>query len=384
MWKAFKEACLESAKETCGTSKLYNKQMKKSSWWTQEIRNIIKQKEEAWRKYLKTRSTADYETYKMKRTEAKKVIIKAKEEEWIKFGHNLMESYSDNQKLFYGAIKNMSKENNSTLQNIRDKNGTILNTEEKIMERWREYFRELLEDGVKQEKEMRESEEQGATISSGQNIIIFSIEEIKKALNKLKTGKAPGHDCITAEMLKYMGEAAQEFLLKIFNEVGKVQMAPEDWQTGIITPIYKKGDSKECQNYRGITLLSVPGKLFARVLEARIREKVEDSLGESQCGFRPNRGVQDHISTMRMLIEKARRTNREIHVCFIDLEKAFDKVIRQKVWECLQAKGIDEQTLQCVKSLYKINKNYVRTRNNVSETFNTDYLESPAFHYLPG
>ena len=105
-------------------------------------------------------------------------------------------------------------------------------------------------------------------------------------------------------MMKALPEEALEEIRQIMNLVMKEGHAPEDWKTGIITPIFKKGDSKECGNYRGITILSIVAKTFARVLEKRLRNILEDTLEDSQFGFRPNRGINDAIFILRQLSEK--------------------------------------------------------------------------------
>ena len=95
-------------------------------------------------------------------------------------------------------------------------------------------------------------------------------------------------------------------------------------RNAIIAPIYKKGSRKECGNYRGISLLSVVGKLYSSILVDRVRGKVENILGEFQGGFRPLRGCQNQIFRIRQTIEKLFEKNRDLFLCFIDLEKVFD------------------------------------------------------------
>jgi hypothetical protein len=72
-------------------------------------------------------------------------------------------------------------------------------------------------------------------------------------------------------------------------------MVPGEWNIAIIVPIYKKGDNGLCQNHRGISLISIAGKIYERILESSLRSKA-DQLEESQCGFRPNRSTQDLIN----------------------------------------------------------------------------------------
>ena len=75
--------------------------------------------------------------------------------------------------------------------------------------------------------------------------------------------------------------------------------------TGVVVPLLKKGDQRVCDNYRGITLLSLPGKVYAKVLERRVRPIVEPQIQEEQCGFRPGRGTTDQIYTLTGILEKA-------------------------------------------------------------------------------
>ena len=78
---------------------------------------------------------------------------------------------------------------------------------------------------------------------------------------------------------------------------------PLGWQTGMVIPLFKKGDRRVCSNYRGITLLSLPWKVYARVLERRIRPIVEPWIQEEQCGFRPGRGTLDQLYTLWLTYE---------------------------------------------------------------------------------
>ncbi|TWW81820.1 R2 Retrovirus-related Pol polyprotein from type I retrotransposable element [Takifugu flavidus] len=90
----------------------------------------------------------------------------------------------------------------------------------------------------------------------------------------------------------------------------------------------KKGDWRVCSNYRGITLLSLPGKVYSAVLERRVRRIVEPRIQEEQCGFRPGCGTLDQLYTLSRVLEGAWEFAQPVHMCFVDLEKAFDRVPR--------------------------------------------------------
>ena len=152
---------------------------------------------------------------------------------------------------------------------------------EGIAERWSEYFEELLNVEGEEEHEEQEQEEQQQEVEMDE----INIEEMKKELQFMKNGKAPGEDEIAIEIIKAGGPEIIEWLTEIFILACRNETTPEDWGLGIICPLFKKGNKGECANYRGVTLLSHIGKLFERILERRLRNIVEGKLGQWQHGF---------------------------------------------------------------------------------------------------
>ena len=86
--------------------------------------------------------------------------------------------------------------------------------------------------------------------------------------------------------------------------------------------IFKKGDCKQCTNYRGISLRSLPGKVYAKCLERKCREIVESKLEDGRCGFRPGRSTMNQIFTLKQIFEKSWEYGKDLFACFVDLEKA--------------------------------------------------------------
>lgn len=140
---------------------------------------------------------------------------------------------------------------------------------------------------------------------------------------------------------------------------------------GQIVPIYKKGDNKQCGNYRGITLLSIPLKVYEQIIETKLRREIEPTLIETQSGFRKGRSVQDHIFTLKEILSMRLQHNKKTFLAFLDLQKAFDKVPREKVWESLNNRGINPKLSRVIKSLYTCTRNYIISNNNRSEEFET-------------
>ena len=126
----------------------------------------------------------------------------------------------------------------------------------------------------------------------------MSREEITKCIKELKNGKASGIDTILNEYIKSTSDRLMTIYELLFNRVLNEGNIPESWTIGNILPLYKnKGDINNCDNYRGITLLSCLGKLFTSILNARLTAFAE-AIGlvkENQAGFRKGYSTIDHI-----------------------------------------------------------------------------------------
>ena len=169
------------------------------------------------------------------------------------------------------------------------------------------------------------------------------------------------------EMLKAR-EVVIEWLV-MFNEVWGRGVAPRDWKSAIIVPIHKKGSRLECTNYRGISLLSVVGEVFARVLNDRVKGLTVGSVMDEQGGFRSGRGCLDQIFAVKQVIEKMIEKDKVMFMVFIDLEKAYDNVCREKLWRTLFDYGIRGILLRSIKALYEGGRARVKVEGMESKWF---------------
>ncbi|VDP55115.1 unnamed protein product [Schistosoma margrebowiei] len=116
--------------------------------------------------------------------------------------------------------------------------------------------------------------------------------------------------------------------------------------------IPKKGDLSDCDNHSGITLLSIPGKVFNRVLLNRMKDCVDAQLRDQQAGFRKNRSRTDQIATPRIIVEQSIEWNSSLYINFIDYEKAFDSVDRTTLWKLLRHYGVPQKTVYIIRNSY--------------------------------
>ena len=97
--------------------------------------------------------------------------------------------------------------------------------------------------------------------------------EVEVRVGKLKNGKAAGKDKVTGEVVKCGGNRVVDWIWRLFNMAFESGTVPEDWRSAVIIPLYKgKGERTECKNYRGISLLSVVGKIYARIVVDRVHK----------------------------------------------------------------------------------------------------------------
>ena len=116
----------------------------------------------------------------------------------------------------------------------------------------------------------------------------------------------------------------------------KTHQWPQDWKRSIFTPIPKKGNAKECSNYRTIALISHTSEVMLKILQARLQQYMNCELPDVQAGFRKAGGTRDQIANNHWILEKAREFQKNVYFCFIDCAKAFDCVDHNKLWKVLR------------------------------------------------
>ena len=131
---------------------------------------------------------------------------------------------------------------------------------------------------------------------------VFTATEMATRIKEIKSGKAAAEDEIRPEILKALTGEGFLWLTRVCQVAWKYNKPRRDWQTGVI---FKKGNRKQCTNYIGISLLSLPGKVYAKCLERKCREIVESKLEDGQCGFRLGSSTTNQIFTLKQIFEKS-------------------------------------------------------------------------------
>ena len=170
----------------------------------------------------------------------------------------------------------------------------------------------------------------------------ISRDEVRVSVYNARARKAPGPDEIPSEMLS--NDSCIGIFFRIIKYCFYDGRVPNDWTKGIINPIFKGGEPSDPLNYRPITLLSIPCKIYTDILNRCLTQWLENNniLYDGQNGFRKGRSCLDHIYTLFTVINNRKLENKDTFVCFVDAKKAFDTVNRDCLWYKLMCIGIKE------------------------------------------
>ena len=361
-WKKTTTVIKEIAKSVLGVSSGRRKVDKDTWWWNPEVQICIQSKKQAKQEWDRAQDERSKVAYRIACRTAKKAVARAKAEAYNSLYEHL--NTKEGEKEAYRIAKQRDKASQDVqhVRNIRDADDNLLTSEEDILDRWKGYFERLMN-----EEHPREMRTQFAMINV-QAVQGISKDEVRKSMQGMKNGKALGPDGIPAEVWKCLGESAVEFLASLFNRILDGEPMPDDWRKSIIIPIYKnKGDAHQCGNYRGVKLTSHTMKIWERVIEARLRRDIE--IGDQQYGFMPGRSTMDAIFGLRILGEKYREGQKELHSVFIDLEKAYDRVPREEMWHCLRSAGVAETYVRVIQDMYDDSETMVRCSVGTTKSF---------------
>ena len=228
----------------------------------------------------------------------------------------------------------------------------IITEKEQILDRWAEHFNKVLncpaainDNAIARLPQVELNSNFDASPSEA---------EVSKAIKQLSGGKAPGDDAIPAEIYKLGGPAIVHRVTELLEAIWSSETVPQQWKDASIISIYKrKGSRHLCDNYRGISLLCIAGKILARILLNRLTLHLEQGLlPESQCGFRSERGTADMIFAARQIQEKCQEKLCSLYMTFVDLTKAFDTVSREGLWKIMGKFGCPPKFTNIVRQLH--------------------------------
>jgi sorting nexin-29 len=263
----------------------------------------------------------------------------------------------------------------------RKPNGEITNNKGEILERWKEYFKELL-DG-REEEEQTQEETEGQSIPSVEHSENLenevkeqrepSIEDVKQAIKRINNNRALGPDNINGDFIKIDELELIKKIHEFMSKAWKQEKLPEEWEEGLTCPVYyKKGDPLDCQNYRGITLLNTAHKVVSNILYERLKPHVEKVIENYQCEFQAGKSTVDKIHTLRQILDKMKEYNVGMYHLFVDFKAAYDSIYRDKLFKAMEEFAIPTKLISITKITLSRVICKVKIQNNQSAPFVTE------------
>lgn len=309
-WQTLKVCITTAAKNIVGYGE------RKDPDWFAEAKDflllLVEAKQSAYHQYLQDNTSTSKKNFRSHQRRVKLAVAKAKAKRNNEKGHQRWQSVRQLQMAFAGRRPVRSS-------TIVKEDGELTSNPEEMSQRWHEHFSKILNISSQVNQEAIETAPFHQPMHDLDDLP--TEEELLAALGNLKKGKAGGRTGIMPELILYGREDLHERLLKLIQDVWRERAVVGDWRHAEIVLIPKKGDLKLCDNWRGISLLDVVGKIMARIVQERLSAIAEQLLPESQCGFRKGRGCTDMIFTARQLIEKSREHAGKLFILFVDLKK---------------------------------------------------------------
>ena len=334
LWQSFKNVIHEVQENELGTQERRAKQ----KWMTEEILALMDKR--------RVYKHIDNNKYKEIHKQITKLIKEAKER-WMEERCQELEDLQQKHDHFnmHKKIREVTGTKTKNHQQgilVTDNNKQTIDQEE-IEVIWTHYVQELFADN-RLEPELRETGED-------QPMVIL-LSEVKYAIKLAKIHKAPGEDNIYAEMLKLLDDESLKRLTYLLNKIYCSGTLPRDWTQSVFIPIPKKNGANKCSQYRLISLMSHVLKIALRIIHQRIYTKCDQYVGEEQFGFRLGYGTREALFGLNVLLQKCRDQSQDVHLCFIDYEKAFDRVKHTELINLLCERGVDQCDSNFIKNLY--------------------------------
>lgn len=207
-----------------------------------------------------------------------------------------------------------------------------------------------------------------ATMPSVQNQT-FSASEIKQIITSMQRGKSPGHDGLSVEHLKNAGVHLPRVLSMLFTLCMRHSYLPEPLMRTLVVPVLKNktGDVSDRENYRPISLATVTAKVLDSMINSRLQKYV--NLHEAQFGFKAELSTESAILCLKHAVNYYTRRKTPVYACFLDLSRAFDVVVYNKLWPKLRDSGMPDEYISLLQYWYANQINQVRWDGRLSNEY---------------
>ena len=332
---------------------------RRAPWMRPSLLREVRRKRKLWRRFTVTQDPLVLDAYRKQVKKVKKDTKKAKKE----FEKRLAQNSKSNPKAFYSYL-NSKKCNRVSIGPLKV-NGKKIEDDKEMAEVLNNFF-----GSVFTEEDLSEipTQEKLKPDLPSLDDFLFSENDVKNKLKKLKKQSAPGPDGITPNVLIELSDVLCVPLAMIFNMSFVTGIVPSEWRMANVTPIFKKGKKINPGNYRPVSLTCIASRVMESILKDHIVDYLtfNDLILKSQHGFMKKRScltnLLEYIENLTDLVDRGHA----VDVVYLDFSKAFDKVPHERLAVMLQAHGISGKILDWIKSWLRGRKQRVVLNGSVS------------------
>ena len=370
--RAHIESCIENVKQQMQntSNNLPKSKLQKhlKSYWNNQLSTLARQKKDAFNAWVNAGRPRDegskpWQDYKEAKRRFRQEQRRATGAEEQAFMDKISKASEMDQNMFWKLINKRRKPRDATVRPVADANGKTARDVDDILQTWQLYYNELyrLKDEPGYDADFKETVDRTVgevdmTPRCDDTTLLDSpitVEEVKQACSELTCGTAAGYDGIQPEHLKYAGPKMLEYLAETFTLMTQEEWRPDSLRTGIIVPI-PKGDKDPTlpENNRGITLMSVIGKTYDKILLKRSEDWFTSILDDQQGANRKHISSLHTALTVKETIAHNREQGKSVYVVMLDTKKAFDTVWLNGLFYKLKLKGLDPKLWRILKNTY--------------------------------
>ena len=367
MWETLRDTIY------CIALAIFGKKTSKSHDWyeakSSEMTPVIEAKHAALAKYKQSPTKQNLQTLRAARSKVQCIARHCTNVYWTEHCEMIqLAAAMGNIRGMYDGIKKALGPMQSKMAPLKSTTGEVITDQGRQMERWVEHYSDLYS---------RENTVTPSALGAIRCMPIMeelnvepTMDELSKVIDSLAAGKAPGSDSIPPDLIKHCKTTLLHPLHKVLCQCWRERAVPQDMRDAKIITLYKnKGERSDCNNYRGISLLSIIGKVYAQVLLICLQRLAEHIYPESQCGFQAERSMVDMVFSLCQLQEKCREQQMPLYIAFIDLTKAFDLVSRDGLFKALRKISCPPRLHSLIVSFHSNMKGTVQFNGNLSKPF---------------
>lgn len=330
-------------------------------WINASIKQEINKKRKLWHKYRRTLTREDYETYRQSCNNLSNTLRTAKS----RYENEIVESRSN--KTFFKYVKRSLKSNIHVLA-LKDSNGDLITEPQAVANLFaNEFSSSFAVEPLPYLPQLSENSKNNNSI----DWIEFTEQKVIETLKDIKIDSSPGPDELHPILLRNCADSLAKPLSQLMRSSLEQGKLPNIWKEAIIIPIHKKGDKLDANNYRQISLTSIPCKCMEKIIAKELTEFLlaNNILKNNQHGFLPGRSTVTNLLQCVDLWTKALDKNQPVDVIYLDFKKAFDLVPHQRLICKLKHYGIGGQLLKWLQDFLEGRRSCVRVSDQVSTHF---------------